>query len=109
MFHRGARLEPAGDTARVCCRTSSRWRSSCLRAKAALALQDGPVVPVPDRDPGPPEERCTMTSPCHILCEATIEDPPTFSEFWTIRLLLYRHVDPNARIGSSSACNSFKN
>lgn len=45
------------------------------------------------------EERYTMISPYHILYEATVEDTLTFSEPWTIRLPLYRHVDPNARLG----------
>jgi len=38
------------------------------------------------------EERYTMISPYHILYEATVEDTLTFSEPWTIRLPLYRHV-----------------
>jgi hypothetical protein len=33
------------------------------------------------------------------MYEATMEDPETFSEPWTIRLPLYRHVDENARLG----------
>jgi hypothetical protein len=45
------------------------------------------------------EERYTMMGPDHILYEATMEDPNTFSRPWTIRLPLYRHVDPNARLG----------
>ena len=44
-------------------------------------------------------ERYTLTSPDHILYEATIEDPETFSRPWTIRMPLYRHVDENARLG----------
>jgi len=44
-------------------------------------------------------ERYTMTSPYHIMYEATMEDPMTFSRPWTIRLPLYRHVDDNARLG----------
>ena len=44
-------------------------------------------------------ERYTLTSPDHIMYEATIEDPETFSRPWQIRLPLYRHVDPNARLG----------
>ncbi len=44
-------------------------------------------------------ERYTMTSPDHILYEATMEDPSTFSRPWTIRMPLYRHIDPNARLG----------
>lgn len=45
------------------------------------------------------EERYTMTGPDHVLYEATIEDPNTFSRPWTIRLTLYRNVDPHARLG----------
>ena len=45
------------------------------------------------------EERYTMTSPDHILYEATIEDPETFSRPWTVRMPLYRHVNENARLG----------
>ena len=44
-------------------------------------------------------ERYTMTSPDHILYEATMEDPSTFSRPWTVRLTLYRNVDPAARLG----------
>ncbi len=45
------------------------------------------------------EERWTMMGPDHIMYEATMEDPNTFSEPWTIRLPLYRHVHPDARLG----------
>ena len=44
-------------------------------------------------------ERFTMRDADHIMYEATIEDPETFSRPWTIRLPLYRHVDENARLG----------
>jgi len=44
-------------------------------------------------------ERYTMTSPDHIQYEATIEDPKTFTRPWTIRMPLYRHVNPDARLG----------
>lgn len=44
-------------------------------------------------------ERYTMLGPDHIQYEATLEDPQTFSRPWTIRMPLYRHVDPNARLG----------
>ncbi len=44
-------------------------------------------------------ERFTLASPDHILYEATIEDPETFSRPWQIRFPLYRHVDENARLG----------
>lgn len=44
-------------------------------------------------------ERYTMTSPFHLDYEATIEDPETFSRPWSIRMPLYRNVDPEARLG----------
>jgi hypothetical protein len=44
-------------------------------------------------------ERFTLRGPDHILYEATIEDPETFSRPWTLRLPLYRHIDENARLG----------
>jgi len=44
-------------------------------------------------------ERFTLQGPDHILYEATMEDPETYSRPWTIRLPLYRHVDENARLG----------
>ncbi len=44
-------------------------------------------------------ERWTMLGPDHLMYEATMEDPQTFSEPWTIRLPLYRNVDPAARLG----------
>lgn len=44
-------------------------------------------------------ERYTPQGPDHIIYEATIEDPDTFSRPWTIRLPLYRNIDPDARLG----------
>ena len=44
-------------------------------------------------------ERYTLMDRDHIMYEATMEDPETFSRPWTIRMPLYRHVDPNARLG----------
>ena len=44
-------------------------------------------------------ERYNMTSPDHLGYEATIEDPNTFSRPWTIRMPLYRNIDPDARLG----------
>ncbi len=44
-------------------------------------------------------ERYSMTGPDHLQYEATIEDPNTFSRPWTIRMPLYRHVNPDARLG----------
>jgi hypothetical protein len=43
-------------------------------------------------------EKYTMTDRDHILYEATIVDPGVFSAPWTIRLPLYRRVEPNARL-----------
>ena len=45
------------------------------------------------------EERYTMIDPDHIMYEATMTDPNTFSRPWTIRLPLYRHIEDNARVG----------
>jgi hypothetical protein len=44
-------------------------------------------------------ERFTMTGPDHIQYEATMEDPRTFTRPWTIRLPLYRLVNPDAKLG----------
>jgi hypothetical protein len=44
-------------------------------------------------------ERYTLSGPDHILYEATIEDPATYSRPWTIRLPLYRNITENARLG----------
>lgn len=44
-------------------------------------------------------ERYEMIGPDHIIYEATIQDPVTFSTSWTIRFPLYRHIDENARLG----------
>lgn len=44
-------------------------------------------------------ERYTMIGSDHIMYEAELEDPDTFSEPWTVRMPLYRNVDPNARLG----------
>jgi hypothetical protein len=43
-------------------------------------------------------ERYEMIDPDHIMYEATMEDPRTFSEPWTIRMPLYRHIDERARL-----------
>ena len=43
-------------------------------------------------------ERYTFTDKDHIRYEATIEDPTVFSAPWTIRMPLYRRVEPNARL-----------
>ena len=44
-------------------------------------------------------ERYTMLGPDHIQYEATMEDPQTFTHPWSIRLPLYRHIEPDARLG----------
>ena len=44
-------------------------------------------------------ERYTMVSPDHIMYEAELDDPETFQRPWTIRMPLYRNIDPNARLG----------
>ena len=43
-------------------------------------------------------ERFTRTGPDHLLYEATIEDPKTFTRPWKISMPLYRRVEPNARL-----------
>lgn len=43
-------------------------------------------------------ERYTPMGPNHIQYEATIEDPQVFSQPWTIRMPLYRRVEPNMQI-----------
>lgn len=44
-------------------------------------------------------ERYEMIGPDHLIYEATIEDPDTFSRPWTVRMPLYRNIDPDARLG----------
>ncbi len=43
-------------------------------------------------------ERLSLISENVMQYEATIEDPRTFSEPWTIRMPLYRHVEENAQL-----------
>lgn len=43
-------------------------------------------------------ERYTRTSPDHIQYEATMADPKVFTRPWTIRMPLYRHIEPNAEL-----------
>ena len=45
------------------------------------------------------EERYTMIDRDHIMYEATMTDPNTFSRPWTIQLPLYRNIEDGARIG----------
>lgn len=44
-------------------------------------------------------ERYTLLGRDHMRYEATIDDPETFTRPWTMRLTLYRNVDPEARLG----------
>lgn len=43
-------------------------------------------------------ERYTLTGPNHIQYEATITDPQTFTEPWTISMPLYRRVESNIQL-----------
>jgi len=43
-------------------------------------------------------ERYTRTGPDHLLYEATIEDPKTFSRPWKISMTLYRRVEKDAQL-----------
>jgi hypothetical protein len=43
-------------------------------------------------------ERYTPESPSHLMYEATIEDPKVFTRPWTIRMPLYRRVEPNKQL-----------
>lgn len=43
-------------------------------------------------------ERFTLLGPNHIWYEATLEDPLTYSEAWTIEMPLYRLIEENAQL-----------
>lgn len=43
-------------------------------------------------------EKYTLTDADHIRYEATIEDPSVFAAPWTIRMTLYRRLEPDARL-----------
>jgi hypothetical protein len=43
-------------------------------------------------------ERYTLVDPNHIRYEAKIEDPTIFSRPWTLRMVLYRRMEPGARL-----------
>ena len=43
-------------------------------------------------------ERFTPLGPNHLQYEATIDDPETFTAPWTMRMPLYRRVEPNAML-----------
>ena len=43
-------------------------------------------------------ERFTLTDRDHISYTATIDDPKVFTRPWTMRLVLYRHTEPNFQL-----------
>lgn len=43
-------------------------------------------------------ERFSLIDKDHMQYEATLEDPQTYSEPWTIEMVLYRNVDRNAQL-----------
>jgi hypothetical protein len=43
-------------------------------------------------------ERYTATGPDHLLYEATIDDPKTFTKPWKMSLPLYRRIERNAQL-----------
>ena len=43
-------------------------------------------------------ERWSLIDENHLEYEATIEDPETFSRAWTLRVPLYRRIDPNMQL-----------
>ncbi|MBI4888956.1 MAG: hypothetical protein HY824_17790 [Acidobacteria bacterium] len=43
-------------------------------------------------------ERYSLLDADHLSYEATIEDPKVFSRPWTLRLVLYRHREPNFQL-----------
>ena len=43
-------------------------------------------------------ERYTPMGPNHLLYEATVEDPEIFTRPWTLRMPLYRRMEPDARL-----------
>ncbi|MBI2188938.1 MAG: hypothetical protein HYU37_17705 [Acidobacteria bacterium] len=43
-------------------------------------------------------ERFTATGPDHLLYEATLEDPKTFSKPWKISMPIYRRLEKNAQL-----------
>jgi hypothetical protein len=44
-------------------------------------------------------ERYTRTGPDHLLYEATLEDPETYTRPWKISMPLYRRIERDARLG----------
>jgi len=51
-------------------------------------------------------ERYTLVDEHMLQYEATIEDPETFTRPWTIRMPLYRRVEPNMQLGDFK-CEEF--
>jgi hypothetical protein len=43
-------------------------------------------------------ERYTRVGPDHMMYEATIDDPDTFTRPWKIRMPLYRRIEPDAQL-----------
>ena len=43
-------------------------------------------------------ERYSFLDPDHLNYEVTIEDPKVFSRPWTMRMILYRHKEPNFQL-----------
>jgi hypothetical protein len=43
-------------------------------------------------------ERFSLQGPNHLRYEATLDDPQTFTRPWTIEMLLYRLVEPDAQL-----------
>jgi hypothetical protein len=43
-------------------------------------------------------ERFTPRGRDHITYEVTLEDPKVFTRPWTMRMVLYRKVEPDARL-----------
>jgi len=51
-------------------------------------------------------ERITRTDPDLLTYEATLEDAKVFTRPWTIRMLLYRHREPNFKL-LEYECNAY--
>jgi hypothetical protein len=51
-------------------------------------------------------ERFTRTGPDTLTYEATFDDPKTYTRPWTMRLMLYRHTEPNFRVLEYD-CNAY--
>ena len=51
-------------------------------------------------------ERITRTEPDLLTYQATLEDAKVFTRPWTMRMLLYRHREPNAKL-LEYECNAY--